>query len=118
MTFRAMLADAARFWETGRLGYNGVLALLLLVVASFGDAWEAIAKAFGIVVVLGVIANLLYCVAYPVDLVMQASPARDLWRRWRWAVWCAGTALAALLALAATFGIGAPFHNAGEGDPF
>lgn len=106
MTFRAMLADAARFWETGRLGYNGVLAALLLLLASFGNAWEEIGRNFGVVIVLGAIANLLYCVAYPVDLVVQATPARDLWRKWRWAVWCAGTGFAALLALIATVGLG------------
>ena len=106
MTFRAMLADAARFWETGRLGYNGVLAALLLLVASFGNAWEEIARNFGVVIVLGVIANLLYCVAYPLDLFMQATPVRDGWRRWRWAAWCVGTGFAALIALVAAVGIG------------
>lgn len=109
MTFRAMLADAAKFWEVGRLGYNGVLAIVLLIVASFGDAWEAIARSFGLVVGLGVIANLLYCFAYPIDLIVQVTPARDLWRRFRWIAWCVGTGFAALLAFAATFGVGAPF---------
>lgn len=106
---RATLMDAIRFWETGRLGYNGVLALMLLIVVSYGDAWEAIAKEFGLVVGLGVIANLLYCIAYPIDFLVQATPARAFWRQWRWIAWCAGTGFAALLALGVTFGIGAPF---------
>jgi hypothetical protein len=54
---RAVFLDAVRFWETGRLGYNGVLALVLLIVASYGDAWETIAKEFGLVIGLGVMAN-------------------------------------------------------------
>jgi hypothetical protein len=106
---RAVFLDAVRFWETGRLGYNGVLALVLLIVASYGDAWETIAKEFGLVIGLGVMANLLYCVAYPIDFVIQATPARAIWRQWRWIAWCAGTGFAALLALGVTFGIGAPF---------
>ena len=48
MIDRTTLLDAIRFWETGRLGYNGLLAAVLLVVASLGDAWEAIAKSFGV----------------------------------------------------------------------
>ena len=109
MMERAVFLDALRFWETGRFGYNGVLAAILLMVASFGDAWETIAQNFGAVVGLGVIANLLYCLAYPVDLIAQATPARLSWRRWRWVAWCLGTGFAALLAMVAAFGIGAPF---------
>ncbi|MDZ4777653.1 MAG: hypothetical protein SGJ23_12810 [Alphaproteobacteria bacterium] len=109
MIDRAVFFDAIRFWETGRLGYNGVLAAVLLIVASLGDAWEAIARAFGLIIGLGVIANVLYCFAYPIDLIAQATPARALWRRWRWIAWCVGTGFAALLAFAATFGVGAPF---------
>jgi hypothetical protein len=109
MIDRATLWDAIRFWETGRLGYNGVLAAVLLIVASLGDAWEAIARSFGLVLGLGVIANVLYCVAYPIDLIAQATPARSVWRRWRWIAWCVGTGFAALIAFAAAFGVGAPF---------
>lgn len=109
MIDRAVLFDAIRFWETGRLGYNGVLALVLLIVASLGDAWEAIGRSFGLVIGLGVMANALYCFAYPIDLIAQATPARAFWRRWRWVAWCIGTGIAALLAFAATFGVGAPF---------
>ena len=103
---RAVLFDAVRFWETGRLGYNGVLAAILLMLASVGDAWEMIAREFGFIVVLGAVANVLYCVAYPVDLLVQATPARQAWRRWRWVAWAAGTAFAALLALVVTVGVG------------
>lgn len=109
MMERAVFLDALRFWETGRLGYNGVLGAILLMVASFGDAWEMIAQNFGAVVGLGVIANLLYCLAYLVDLVAQATPARSLWRRLRWVAWCVGTAFAALLAMGAAFGVGARY---------
>lgn len=106
MIDRATLTDTIRFWETGRLGYNGVLAALLLLLASLGDAWEIIARSFGLVIVLGAVANALYCIAYPVDLAMQATPARAFWRQWRWVAWCGGTAFAVLLALVAIVGVG------------
>jgi hypothetical protein len=110
MIDRATLADSIRFWETGRLGYNGVLAAILLMLASVGDAWETIARNFGAIIILGAVANLLYCIAYPIDLAMQATPLREGWRRWRWIAWAAGTVFAALLALIATIGIGGLTH--------
>ncbi len=107
MIDRTVLADAVRFWETGRLGYNGVLAAVLLMVAAATGSWEVIGRNFGAVIGLGVIANALYCAAYPLDLIVQATPARPLWRRWRWTAWCAGTVFATLLAVVAALGVGA-----------
>jgi hypothetical protein len=107
MIDRAVLMDSIRFWETGRLGYNGVLAAILLTVVAVTDSWEVVGRHFGAVIGLGAVANVLYCAAYPVDLIVQATPARAQWRRWRWIAWCAGAAFSALLAVVAALGVGA-----------
>lgn len=103
---RAAIADAVAFWERGRLGYNGVLALVVIVFAMAANAWIDIGRNFGAVIVLGAIANVLYCAAYPLDLLAQATPAREAWRRHRWIAWALGTLLSVLLAMVAVFGIG------------
>ena len=95
---RTALTDAVVFWETGRLAYNGALAALVLGFAIVGDAWAPISRAVGSIVILGAIANTLYCAAYPVDLVAQATPLRHAWRRYRWVLWLLGTLASAFLA--------------------
>lgn len=101
MLLAAALRDAVRFWEVGRLGYNAALACTVFAVAMATDGWIEIGRQWPLIVLLGVIANALYCAVYPVDLAMQlmaiAPPGR---RALRLAVWCAGTALAALIAAA------------------
>ena len=42
-----------------------------------------------------VLANVLYCAAYAVDLLVQQSDYQAAWRRYRWLLWVAGTTLAA-----------------------
>lgn len=107
---RAHVSDALRFWETGRIAFN--LALLALTVggaflsigadASRFEHWLMLAPAL---LVLAAVANLLYCAAYPVDLLAQASEFREPWRRWRWLLWAAGTGLALLMAAAMLWGV-------------
>lgn len=48
--------------------------------------------------VLAALANVLYSAAYPVDVLIQRSSLRDLWRRRRWILWLAGMLLAVALA--------------------
>lgn len=102
---RGAVLDAVAFWERARLGYNGVLAGLLFAFAFATDGWEAIGRGFGMIVILGAIANAFYCLIYPVDLLVQATPAAAVWRRCRWGVWVIGTGFAMLLAAAALFAI-------------
>ncbi len=103
---RATVTDAIVFWETGRLGYNGVLAAIVLAFAIATDSWMNIAHGFGVIIALGAVANVLYCAVYPIDLLAQATPWRATWRAWRWVVWVLGTLLAVFLAVLTTFGIG------------
>ncbi len=99
-SFKESLADAARFWERGRVIYNliliGVVATWILV------SWPHFRPAMHLfrlfqLMVLGVIANVLYCAAYFVDIPMQSSGVGASWRRWRWALWTLGTILAFVL---------------------
>jgi hypothetical protein len=98
--FRSTLADAARFWEPRRLIYNLVLAT---VTATWILAtWPHFRPAFTLqcllqLCVLGLIANVLYCAAYLIDLPMQHTPFAALWKRRRIILWIVGTLLAFVL---------------------
>jgi len=94
------IKDALKFWELGRLGYNAVLALV--TVTWVVRTWPHFEPAFTVrgglmLLVLAGIANVLYCAAYPVDLLLQYSELRPLWRQWRWLLWVSGTLFALLL---------------------
>jgi len=98
---RGILDDAIRFWELRRIPYN--LVLVVVVVAWIAAArwhlhesmlWPAILALF----VMAALANVLYSVAYCIDVFVQFSSFRDLWRRRRWMLWFAGALLAVALA--------------------
>lgn len=96
-SFRPVLADAIRFWETRRIVYNIVLSAV--TIAWISASWPHFRPAMtlqslGILCVLALIANLFYCAGYLVDLPMQFSPSREAWRHRRWILWLAGTLFA------------------------
>jgi len=97
---RTNFAAAARFWETWRLAYNGVL---LLVAATWVLAtWPHFRGAFRLIpflqlVVLALLANVCYSAAYAVDLALLASSFAAHWARSRWVLWLAGTIFAVVL---------------------
>jgi len=98
--FKQSLADAMRFWERKRVIYN--LVLIGVVVVWILVTWPHFRPAmhwFSLLqlIVLGLIANALYCAAYFVDIPMQISGDGADWRRWRWALWTLGMLLAFLL---------------------
>ncbi|MDI1320663.1 MAG: hypothetical protein PSW75_10800 [bacterium] len=98
--FPEIIRDALKFWELGRLGYNAVLASI--TVAWIVLTWPHFEPAFTLrcglmLLALAAIANVLYCAAYPVDLLLQSSEWRPLWRQWRWLLWAGGTLFALLL---------------------
>ena len=98
--FKALLADAIRFWERRRVIYN--LILIAVVAAWIVASWphfRPVMHWFPLLqlIVLGLIANALYCAAYFVDIPMQSSDVRATWRRWRWTLWALGTLFAFLL---------------------
>ncbi|MFI5056751.1 MAG: hypothetical protein ACHQLQ_01070 [Candidatus Acidiferrales bacterium] len=99
--FRGLFADAIRFWEPRRLAYNFVLTAV--VVVWLVATWPHFRPAFTLtslllLAVLALLANVLYCAAYLVDIPMQRSSLGAVWRRRRWGLWLMGTLLAIVLA--------------------
>jgi hypothetical protein len=99
--FRECLADAIRFWEPRRLVYN--LVLTIVVVVWFAVTWPhfrpaATLSSLLLFSLLALLANACYCAAYFVDIPLQRSSLRLVWKRWRLALWLAGTLFALVLA--------------------
>jgi hypothetical protein len=99
--FRALLADALRFWEFRRIFYN--LVLSLVVLAWLVLTWPhfrpmLVPHSLLLLVILGLLANACYCAAYFVDIAMQHSALGAAWKRWRWSLWLLGMLFAILLA--------------------
>ena len=96
------LTDALRFWEIARIPYNLALCVTVYLTIVLHGAWPPqigpIGSAVSILIVLAAIANLLYCAAYPIDLIVQSTAFREARFWWRLALWCAGTLLAMSLA--------------------
>ena len=98
---RGILDDAIRFWELRRVPYNLILAAVVIVwlVANRANLHEALVwPAILALFVMAALANVLYSVAYCVDVFVQFSSFRYLWRRQRWMLWLAGVLLAVALA--------------------
>lgn len=57
---------------------------------------------------LAVLANIAYCAAYAVDLFIQYSELREVWRRRRWILLVTGTAFAAVITHFVTMGMFPP----------
>lgn len=109
MNLKSVLNDAIFYWETRRILYNVVL--IVLVAACWGKSIlsEGPGQWLGAAIVLlffATIANIFYCVAYPIDLAMQISPYQSVWKRVRWALFVAGLGLASALALWVMLGTG------------
>jgi hypothetical protein len=90
---RDLISDAIAYWEPRRIGYNLVLAAIVLgwVTLTWPHFRTALTwqSAFA-VFVLAVLANVCYCAAYFVDVTAQYSAFRIPWRRRRWALWVIG----------------------------
>lgn len=99
-TFRESVSGAIRYWEPRRLVYNVVLAAVVL--AYFGLNYPASKTAFSInlalaLFVLAVLANVVYCAAYPLDIFVSASAYREQWQKHRWIIFLIGLLFAAIL---------------------
>ena len=97
---RDYATDAIQFWEPRRIIYN--LALAAIVIVHFAIGYPASKAALTMDFCLGlflmaVLANVAYCAAYIVDIFAQASGFRDVWRRYRIALFVTGTLFAAII---------------------
>src|SRR5262249_11987491 len=106
--FGELAADAMRYWELRRAIYN--IVLLNVVCVHFIVGWPASRTYLArdplfVFFILAVFANIAYCAAYAVDLFVQFSGLRDVWRRQRWILLLVGTTFAAVLAHFFTLGI-------------
>ncbi|MEM7387552.1 MAG: hypothetical protein AAF514_21665, partial [Verrucomicrobiota bacterium] len=107
MDFRAYLKEAVPYWESGRLIYN--LVLLTLVAIFWGpdmikDPPHVIAVGCLLILLpLAIVSNLLYCAAYPADLVGQYLCQATGLKKWttpfRFGLFGSGLATASILAL-------------------
>ena len=96
-----VFAEAARYWESLRVIYNAVLALVCAewVVATWPHFRPAMTWGMLLpMAALGLMANLCYSAAYLVDIPLQRTALGAAWRRGRWGLWLAGTLFGILLA--------------------
>jgi len=98
--FRASLTNAIHYWERGRVIYN--VALLTVVCAIFlfhlPQSWQVMS--FDLLqgfFVLAVLANIAYCAAYLVDLVVQSSGYQAAWFKYRWVLLTLGILFASVI---------------------
>lgn len=97
-----LINDAIAYWERKRLVYNGVLACV--VFCCWGGEiltakpHECLGLAF-VLLFFAAIANVLFCLAYPIDIVLQFSPLRAKWKRCRWVLFASGLMIAGTLAV-------------------
>jgi hypothetical protein len=92
------LGEAARFWEPRRLVYNLVLAAF--VVGWIVRTWPHFRPAMtmpnlGRLMILALLANVCYCAAYMMDILIQQSPVESR-RLQRTGLWVVGMLLAIL----------------------
>lgn len=92
--------QAVRFWEPKRLWYNTalfvvVLLWLLLTWPHFRPAFTL--DAFGRMLVLALLANVCYSVAYMAEFLLQAVASYTICQRVRWVLWVLGMLFALLI---------------------
>ncbi len=101
--FGQIATDAISYWEPRRLLYNLVLAFAALPHAL--TYWRSTGSVPGIehaawLFVLAVLANACYCLAYIVDVFVQLSRFRAIWRADRGILFVVGLVFATVLAFA------------------
>ena len=99
-TLLELATDALRYWEPRRILYNAILVVVTL--GEMRARWSSTryvpqVDLFLALFILAVIANLLYCAAYPADIFVQTSALREVWRRRRWVLFVVGSSFAVVL---------------------
>ena len=100
LSLAELTREALRYWELRRLFYNMVLATVVLIhfVSAWPGSMPLLTRDRALVTfMLAVVANILYCAAYPVDVLVQFAGLRAQWSRLRWILWTVGTLFAAAI---------------------
>ena len=96
---KSIITDSIKFWEIGRLIYNTILALIVIgffiVGIMQGKKLDYLNISLGLFV-LAIVANILYCSAYFIDIFIQLSAFQEFWKKYRWALLVLGILLASL----------------------
>ena len=111
---RDSITDAIRYWEPRRLVYNAFLAIVVLVYFGLAYPHSRTVLSFDFVlslILLAVLANVAYCAAYIVDVFAQISSYRDLWRQYRWILFCVGLLFSGILTRFFAIGMFSPCCN-------
>ena len=98
---REALSDAISYWERRRAIYNLALVVVVCTVFFANLPRSRSALSFGTLeclFVLAVLANVAYCAAHAVDIVVQLSTFRTRWRRLRWVLLVIGILFGGVLA--------------------
>ena len=103
-----IISDTISYWEVKRIFYNLILlsitALLLYININFNDfefleLVDLLTRPFITLFKLAIVANILYCSAYVVDVFIQLSDYRNRWLKFRWLLFLSGTTFASVLAV-------------------
>jgi hypothetical protein len=95
---QSRISAALRFWEPMRALYNAALFAAFFPLGGAELLSSGEIRVVASLIVLAAAANLLYCIAYPIDLLVQSSDWREGWRKWgRIILFLAGLALALTL---------------------
>jgi len=114
VTLGTAAGEALRYWEPRRLVYNAACLLVVAgcFVAGLPESRSHVGPNLLIVLfLLAVLANVLYSLAYVVDVFVQLSGLREAWLRRRWVLLALGTATAAALARFAAMGFFATWRG-------
>jgi len=100
-----IITDSIKFWESGRLIYNGVL--VLIVIGYFCTSVIQGKPVFFIeyfisLLIMALIANILFCTAYIIDIFVQVSAFQTIWRKYRWILLLTGILIATVFACLAS----------------
>lgn len=99
-SIREYATEAIRYWEPRRAIYNIFLAAIVVFYFIFGlpvSKQQLTADSLLVLFLLAVVANVAYCAAYLVDIFVQMSGFREVWRGARWILFVVGLAFAAIL---------------------
>jgi len=100
VSFREAASNAIRYWERARIGYNIVLAVVVIgyYIAGLPGSKSQLSVDLGLgLFILAVLANVAFCAAYAVDIFAQMSSYSALWLRVRWVVLVVGILFAAAI---------------------